>query len=381
MITSAILKVASRCNINCTYCYMYNLADSSYRHQPKVMSDETVSQFFSWLPEYLNLTSCSRFTVILHGGEPLLAGERKIRHIAQCRDEAARASGTRIDITMQTNGLLLTEAWISTLFELNIGFGISLDGPACYHDRHRLTRVGKGTHGPVEAKVKWILDHPVGRDLLGGVLCVVHPSMDGEHLIAYFNELGVKNLDLILPDQNYVHGSDHYPRPAEEPAYGKVLAQAYRSWRMKDPPPLQVRRFTEMIRVALGGKSRLDSVGMTAASIITLETSGEVEPVDTLKVCGDSFTKTGISVRELQGRNVETIPLVDFALRESQTLPRACRACSLRSACGGGYLPNRYGPQGFDNPTVYCNDMIYLWTVVLDDVRSNFRHLELASAL
>ena len=36
--TTFVVKVASRCNLNCSYCYMYNLADRTYRDQPKLMS-------------------------------------------------------------------------------------------------------------------------------------------------------------------------------------------------------------------------------------------------------------------------------------------------------------------------------------------------------
>ena len=37
-----VLKVASRCNLNCSYCFMYNLGDTTYKKQPKFMSDTTV---------------------------------------------------------------------------------------------------------------------------------------------------------------------------------------------------------------------------------------------------------------------------------------------------------------------------------------------------
>ena len=37
-----LLKVVSRCNLNCTYCYMYNGGDETYKKQPKFMSDEVV---------------------------------------------------------------------------------------------------------------------------------------------------------------------------------------------------------------------------------------------------------------------------------------------------------------------------------------------------
>jgi hypothetical protein len=33
-----VLKVAERCNIDCTYCYMFNKGDESFRRKPKQLS-------------------------------------------------------------------------------------------------------------------------------------------------------------------------------------------------------------------------------------------------------------------------------------------------------------------------------------------------------
>ena len=42
----------------------------------------------------------------------------------------------------------------------------------------------------------------------------------------------------------------------------------------------------------------------------------------------------------------------------SINLCEKCRACKFMSACGGGYLPHRYSNKnGYDNPSVYCDDL------------------------
>ena len=33
-VDTILLKVASRCNINCTYCYVYNMGDSAWKRMP-----------------------------------------------------------------------------------------------------------------------------------------------------------------------------------------------------------------------------------------------------------------------------------------------------------------------------------------------------------
>ena len=38
-----VVKVVSRCNLNCAYCYMYNLQDGTYRNQPTMMLEEVTA--------------------------------------------------------------------------------------------------------------------------------------------------------------------------------------------------------------------------------------------------------------------------------------------------------------------------------------------------
>lgn len=44
--TNLVVKVASRCNLNCTYCYFYNMGDDSYKLQPKFMTEKTIEAMF-----------------------------------------------------------------------------------------------------------------------------------------------------------------------------------------------------------------------------------------------------------------------------------------------------------------------------------------------
>ena len=70
-IDTVLLKVASRCNIDCDYCYIYRLGDQGWARMPKVMSSETIDAVISSLTDLAN-TQGSGFAVVLHGGEPLL---------------------------------------------------------------------------------------------------------------------------------------------------------------------------------------------------------------------------------------------------------------------------------------------------------------------
>ncbi|MDQ3180219.1 MAG: radical SAM protein [Acidobacteriota bacterium] len=366
---SVILKIAGRCNINCAYCYMYNLVDQTHLRQPRVMSQATLKATFDWIEEYLRHTGRKSFQIFLHGGEPLLAGRELIKFVASLRNQSEERTGGKIYLSILTNALLLDEQWIDLFAAERIRFGISLDGPAEYHDRFRLTKSGKPTHKQVEEKLKWVLSSPKARERFSSVLCVLHPDMDGAKLLRYFYELGLSGVDFLLPDQNHSHGSDCYPRPDATAKYGKVLVDAYRAWREIDDPDFYVRKFAMLIEAMFGEIPSLDSLGTGPITVFTVETSGEVEPVDSLKICGDGFTKTGVNINSASIEDVLSVPLIRLGLNKQKTLPADCLACRSRELCGGGYLPHRFKNGIFDK-TVYCADMLHLCDVIRADVFS-----------
>src|ERR1043165_1703122 len=68
---TVLLKVTSRCNINCSYCYVYNQGDTAWRRMPKHMSPPIVGDVVRQLSMHLK-DQQHPFAVVLHGGEPLL---------------------------------------------------------------------------------------------------------------------------------------------------------------------------------------------------------------------------------------------------------------------------------------------------------------------
>jgi uncharacterized protein len=349
---------------------MFNLADQTFHIQPKVMSDEVIDAAFDWIRGYCEERGLRHFHVSIHGGEPLLAGVHRIRRVVDSRNRIERTAGLDISLSLLTNGLLLSQEWLDLFHSEGIHFGISLDGPVEYHDRFRLDNDGKGTHAIVEAMVRWILSTPKGLHNFSGVLCVVHPDMDGRRLVRYFYDLGIHKLDLLLPDQNHAYPGICYPPPGGSPIYGRVLSEAYTAWRELDDPTFQIRKFAMMIAALFGRVPSLDSLGTGPITVFTIETNGEVEPVDTMKACGDGFTKSGIDIRNVRGSEVEALPLIALGLKKIATLPLACTQCEHLPICGGGYLPHRFGGGGTFRETVYCADMMELGTTIRRDLRA-----------
>jgi uncharacterized protein len=55
------------------------------------------------------------------------------------------------------------------------------------------------------------------------------------------------------------------------------------------------------------------------------------------------------------------LPLVNRLVHEGVSLSAQCQACAERDVCGGASLTTRYAKaNGFDNPSVWCADMLEL---------------------
>lgn len=111
-----ILKLTARCNLNCSYCY-----DSDFRKELShlgFMSLDDVEKIISMAASY-----SKNVELILHGGEPTLAGAEYFRAIAE--EILPKYSYANFHLSMQTNGMLLTDEYIEILRRNNINVGIS----------------------------------------------------------------------------------------------------------------------------------------------------------------------------------------------------------------------------------------------------------------
>ena len=132
-----ILQPTPYCNIGCTYCY---LPDRDSRSR---MSLEVVREAAERLRS--DGLAGERLTVVWHAGEPLtVAPAFYDAAISIIRD--AIGSACEVSHSLQTNATLINDAWCDLFKRHNIRVGVSVDGPADLHDRHRRTRNGKGTH-------------------------------------------------------------------------------------------------------------------------------------------------------------------------------------------------------------------------------------------
>ncbi len=362
-----VVKLHSRCNLACDYCYVYRHADQGWRAQPTVMAPGTVDALARRIGEHAHRHALPRVSLTLHGGEPLLAGPGRITHLVTAV-RAALPAGTVADVTVQTNGTLVDDAFLELAHRLRIGIGVSLDGGRAAHDRHRRYADGRASY----AEVAGVLHRLAAghRSVYAGLLCTVDTGNDP---VATYEELlrfAPPQIDLLLP-----HGNWSAPPPRRDPAsaatpYADWLVAVFDRWYGAPRRETGIRLFESLISLLLGGPSRSEALGMTSADAVTVETDGSLEASDALKSAAHGVAATGLTVLDHTLDEVAAHPVLTAQGRTAEALAAGCRRCPVLAVCGGGLHAHRFSRldhlgdngivQGFRNPSVYCPDLYRL---------------------
>jgi uncharacterized protein len=353
--TTFLLKVASRCNIKCDYCYMYEHRDQSWRNQPHLMSSATRQRVAERLAEYAGATAMPRMLVVIHGGEPLLAGAPTLAAFAE--DVRSRLpTATKVDFSLQTNGVLLDDEALDELGRAGIGVSLSLDGPRSANDRHRLTAAGGSTFPAVSDSLHRLELRP---DIFTGVIAVIDPAVAPEDVLGFFAKHPLPALDLLLPDAN--HLTPPQGRDIEANLYRDWVIRAFDIW-YDQYPQLPLRTFDGLLATLAGLPAKTDAFGFGDVSLLTIETDGSYHDLDVLKITAEGQTSLGAGVTTTSIAEVAGSPKLALHrhLLTENGLCETCRACPVVDVCGGGSVPHRYSSNGFTNPTVYCKEMLAL---------------------
>ncbi|KGQ69636.1 anaerobic sulfatase maturase [Chelonobacter oris] len=329
---------ASLCNIQCEYCFYLEKP-----HQKQIkMHDEILEKY---IKQYIQSAPQSEITFIWQGGEPTLCGLDFFQRAVALQQRYADKKIIRN--SLQTNGILLNDAWCRFFKAHDFLIGISLDGTQPMHDVYRKNGRGKGTWKQVKSAVDLLQKHQVTFN----ILTVVHnQNADcGRELYLFLKSLGVNYMQFIplmaAPEQQ-----------ASANAYGQFLIDVFDCWYQQDIGRISVQFIEQWLMAFFGYQPSLCIFRPTCGDQMIIEQNGDIYSCDHYVY---PQYKIGNIIETPLIQITDSTQQQKFGLAK-QHLSQKCRQCEFLFACHGGCPKHRTLLSETDYPHNYLCEAYYM---------------------
>ena len=220
------------CNIDCRYCYLPN------RNSKSVITRQTLHNLFSqvfalgWVGDYLS--------VVWHAGEPMVLPIQFYCEAFRTIDELKPKQLT-LSHSFQTNAILIDAAWCRFFADERVGVGVSIDGPKRFHDRHRLTRSGRGTFDRTIAGIRLLRQQEVPFHVIS-VLSAESMAAPRE-MFDFYVEEGIERVCFNVEESEGDHVSESFREAGVETTYYRFLSEF---WRLSAATPGKITFIREI---------------------------------------------------------------------------------------------------------------------------------------
>jgi len=367
-----IYKIAERCNINCTYCYYFNMGEESALRRPPLASMDVTDALARWVAQGCEELRIPCAEVAFHGGEPTLIGVKAFGDACRRLREVIEPVAA-VSLSIQTNGTLLDDRWVEAFIEHGARVGISIDGAQVANDRFRLDRRGRSTFDRTEDAVRRLVESGGRGGPLPSTISVVHPDNDYRSVYRYLRMLGVKDMGFLLPDRNA--DDVEFVSSGAAAQYGSCLSDIFLEWLTEDKLDVRVTFIHQLLAHFRAGvvPGQVYWRPRKENQVIIARSDGTIAVDDTFIPALSWYARTPVySIEKSTLRTVLADPIFREIEDTSKTLPGGCAECRWRHVCRGGDLENRFSTRnGFDNPSVYCDAYKVLFQNVCDELVRN----------
>lgn len=340
--------IGPKCNLDCTYCFYLEKEKLYPERSDWRMSDEVLESF---IRQKIEANDVPQVGFAWQGGEPTLLGVDYFRKIVELQERYA--NGKTITNALQTNGILIDEAWCHFLRENNFLVGLSIDGPRKFHDRYRINRGG----GPSFDLVMRGLEHMKRLDVHFNTLTVVqrHNAAFPLEVYRFLREIGsgymqfipvVERMgqrpsaeDLALVSPQFTGEAAVTEWSVEPLQYGRFLWSIYDEWVRRDVGRVYVQLFDVALEAWSGMEPSLCVFAETCGNALAIEHNGDLYSCDHFVY---PENRLGNIMDEPIASLVASPQQRTFGTDKQETLPQYCRDCSVRFACNGECPKHRF---------------------------------------
>lgn len=315
------LYLTQACNLRCKHCYF----SSGEPYQDELSNEE-----FLHLIKEAKKMGIKSFTIT--GGEPFLRRKLLFEILREATDQGFS------NISMSTNGTLLTKKDAFLLKKYKVRVGVSLDGAAETHDYIR----GKGVFDKAIRAIKLLRDAKVHTTI--GMTLMKANIKEIEKMLYLAKELGVSGV--FLNTVRVKGRAETYRDDTEIPAED-VISGLRQSWSISRK--IGVKTTVESMWSSVKQLRPRNLCG-AGRKVLSIAANGDVYP------CGAFHGEEAFRAGNIRKKPIDQIwrdsPLIKAFTSLTLNDIEGCRNCELRLICGGGCLQDNYEAHGVLNK---CN--------------------------
>ncbi|MDR3077891.1 MAG: anaerobic sulfatase maturase [Planctomycetota bacterium] len=330
---SLLLKPASsRCNLRCRYCFYAEVADSRRVGNYGAMGLEVLETVVRKA-----LAETTELCVFgFQGGEPTLAGLDFYRALIGF-EKKYNVNGAGIGHSLQTNGLLLDDAWAGFLRENGFLVGLSLDPGRGVHDDLRRDAAGGGTSRQVLAAARLLSERGVEYNILSVLtrFTAAHP----DRTYRFYRQNGFRHLQLIPCLDSLEERREPGDYSLDVGTYGGFLRRFFDLWHRDFAAGdyVSVRMFDNYVHMLAGHPPENCGMAGVCNAYPVVEADGSVYPCD-------FYAVDGFRLGRVQDESFSALlggePARRFSAPSLEPHP-ACRSCEYFLLCRGGCRRDR----------------------------------------
>jgi len=336
------------CNLDCKYCFYLEKEKLYPGTKTWAMPDEVLEQY---VQQYIAAQPGDEIHFAWQGGEPTLLGLNFFRRVVDLQQR--HAGGKTIANALQTNGVLIDDAWGEFLAEHRFLVGVSIDGPRDLHDCYRVDKGQAPTFDRVMRGIAKLKQHNVDFN----TLTVVHRrnSQHPVEVYRFLKEIGSGFIQfipiverraasgssdgLVLIKPSFGDAAEVTEWSVEPKAYGTFLSRIFDEWVKKDVGRVFVQLFDVALESWMGMDASLCVFKKTCGSALAMEHTGDLYSCDHFVY---PENKLGNIMETALENLVDSPQQKAFGQAKSESLPRMCRTCEVRFACNGECPKHRF---------------------------------------
>jgi uncharacterized protein len=298
----------------------------------------------------------AQLDIAWHGGEPLVVPITWYKRATELIEQN-RPTKLQLKHRFQTNGLLLDKEWVRFFAQLSAAVGLSIDGPAEYHNANRLTRNGHGTHEAAMRAVRLLRDE----NLAFHVITVLTERLldQPEKLFEFYIESGIKEVGFNIEEIEGLHRSSSLANPGVERKFRSFVKRFFDlAWEAHEL--IKVRELESTLGTLLLNEPVENQQNLSFA-IVSISSDGGISTFspELLGAQHPRFDNKFIfgNVASHNLSDLSHMPLFKAIEDEIRSGVAACeRSCRYFRWCGGGAPANKLFEDGrFDaTETLHC---------------------------